>query len=345
MGRASFRETHHSFIALMGFTAHLKSRLLRSTHPTEYYSNQSLIAPLFKHHFSNFMQDKDVLRRFLFDDLAIRGEWLNLTDSWQAAKQHHNYSTAVTQQLGEALGAVTLLSATIKFDGNLILQAQGDGPLKSLVAQSSNNRNIRGWARCEENAHGDNFSSLLGSGRMVLTIEPNQGEPYQGIVPLVGEKISDAVENYFNQSEQLKTRLWIFANEHQVAGLFIQELPSENKTEAEENWARIEALANTVTADELLSLPCETMLHRLFNEESVRLFEENDVAFKCRCSNEKVATTLLSLGRPAVDEIISEQNEIIADCEFCSTKYRFDKVDIERIFSGSLSQAGTDTRH
>lgn len=291
------------------------------------------------------MQDKDVLRRFLFDDLAIRGEWLNLTDSWQAAKQYHNYPTAVTQQLGEALGAATLLSATIKFDGNLILQAQGDGPLKSLVAQSSNDRNIRGWARCEENATGNDFKSLLGSGRMVLTIDPNQGEPYQGIVPLVGEKISDAVENYFTQSEQLKTRLWIFANEQHVAGLFIQELPSENKIESEESWARIEALANTVTADELLSLPCETMLHRLFHEETLRLFEENSVAFKCRCSNEKVATTLLSLGRATVNDIITEQNEIVADCEFCSTKYHFDKVDIERIFSNALSQPSTTTRH
>lgn len=291
------------------------------------------------------MQDKDVLRRFLFDDLAIRGEWLNLTDSWQAAKQHHNYPTAVTQQLGEALGAATLLSATIKFDGNLILQAQGDGPLKSLVAQSSNDRNIRGWARCEKNATGNDFKSLLGSGRMVLTIDPNQGEPYQGIVPLVGEKISDAVENYFTQSEQLKTRLWIFANEQHVAGLFIQELPSENKIESEESWARIEALANTVTADELLSLPCETMLHRLFHEETLRLFEENSVAFKCRCSNEKVTTTLLSLGRAAVNDIITEQNEIVADCEFCSTKYHFDKVDIERIFSNALSQPSTTTRH
>lgn len=291
------------------------------------------------------MQDKDVLRRFLFDNLAIRGEWLNLTDSWQAAKQHHNYPAAVTQQLGEAIAAATLLSATIKFDGNLILQAQGDGPLKSLVAQSSNDRNIRGWARCEENATANDFKSLLGSGRMVLTIEPNKGEPYQGIVPLVGEKISDAVENYFNQSEQLKTRLWIFANEQQVAGLFIQELPSEDKVESEENWARIETLANTVTAEELLSLPCETMLHRLFNEEAVRLFDENSVAFKCRCSNEKVATTLLSLGRAAVDDIIIEQNEIVADCEFCSAKYHFDKVDIERIFSNFLSQPSSTTRH
>jgi len=291
------------------------------------------------------MQDKDVLRRFLFDDLAIRGEWLNLTDSWQAAKKNHNYPSNITQQLGEALAAATLLSATIKFEGNLILQAQGDGPLKSLVAQSSNNRDIRGWARCEDTPEGDDFSSLLGAGRMVLTIDPSEGEPYQGIVALVGKNIADSVENYFTQSEQLKTRLWLFANEHQAGGLFIQELPSENKVESEESWARIEALANTVNAEELLSLPCETMLHRLFHEESVRLFEENSVNFKCRCSSEKVATTLLSLGREAVDDIITEQGEVVADCEFCSSKYRFDKIDIEGIFSNALLHPGTSTQH
>jgi len=170
------------------------------------------------------MQEKDALRRFIFNGLAIRGEWLNLTDSWQAAKQHHQYPDAVMQQLGETLAAATLLSSTIKFAGNLILQVQGDGPLKSLVAQSSNKKEIRGWARCDDQVVGNHFAELLGNGRMVLTIEPDKGEPYQGIVPLTGERIATAVETYFEQSEQLQTRLWLFANQHQAAGLLIQEL-------------------------------------------------------------------------------------------------------------------------
>lgn len=164
---------------------------------------------------------------FLFDGLAVRGEWLNITASWQAAKQHHPYPEAVMQLLGEALAAATLLSATIKFDGNLILQAQGNGSLKSLVAQSTNKREIRGWARCDDAVTGESLVELLGSGRLVLTIEPATGEPYQGIVPLTGTSLSEAVETYFSQSEQLKTRLWIFANQNQATALFIQELPAQ----------------------------------------------------------------------------------------------------------------------
>ncbi|GFO71811.1 molecular chaperone Hsp33 [Bathymodiolus japonicus methanotrophic gill symbiont] len=291
------------------------------------------------------MQEKDVLRRFLFDGLAVRGEWLNLTASWQAAKQHHQYPKAVMHLLGEALAAATLLSATIKFEGNLIIQAQGDGPLKSLVAQSTNKREIRGWARCDKAVTGQSLAEVLGTGRLVLTIEPTTGEPYQGIVPLAGTQLSDAVEAYFTQSEQLNTRLWVFANSNQATALFIQELPAEENEKSRGDWQRIEALASTITEQELLSLPCKEVLHRLFNEEQVRLFAAEPISFKCRCSTEKVETTLLSLGRAAIDEILAEQGEIIADCEFCSRKYHFDKVDIVRLFSGAVINPDSNTQH
>lgn len=291
------------------------------------------------------MQEKDVLRRFLFDGIAIRGEWVNLTESWQAAKHYHQYPDNVMQQLGESLVAATLLSATIKFDGNLILQAQGNGPLKSLVAQSTNDREIRGWARCEGNPSGNDLSDLLGEGRMALTIEPQQGEPYQGIVPLVGERLEHAVETYFSQSEQLKTRLWLFANEHQAAGLLLQELPQSQDEETLENWTRIEALANTIRKDEILTLPCTEVLHRLFNEEPLRLFAPEQVHFKCRCSAQKVESTLQSLGKETLETILQEQGKISVDCEFCSKQYQFDQVDIERFFSAALIAPQESTRH
>jgi len=292
------------------------------------------------------MKDKDVLRRFLFDGLAVRGEWLNLSDSWQAAKQHHQYPDTAIQKLGEALAAAALLSATIKFDGTLILQAQGDGAIQSMVAQSTNDREIRGWIRCDNSIPtGDNLQNLLGNGHMALTIEPKEGEPYQGIVPLIGEHLASSVENYFTQSEQLKTRLWLFANEHQAAGFLIQELPSEKSEQDLEDWSRIEALSSTISEQELLTLSCEDFLHRLFHEEPVRLFEAEAVRFKCHCSSEKVETTLKSLGRSAVDDILTEQDTIVADCEFCSKKYSFDKVDIERIFSENLSPESSTTKH
>lgn len=291
------------------------------------------------------MQEQDVLRRFLFDGLAIRGEWLNLTASWQAAKQHHQYPDAVMQQLGEALAAATLLSASIKFEGNMILQVQGDGALKSLVAQSTNKREIRGWARCDAHVTEEHLPDLTGDGRIVLTIEPEKGEPYQGIVPLTGKRLENAVESYFAQSEQLKTRLWLFANEHQAAGLLIQELPAEQNSDTEEDWTRIEALANTISKQELLELPCEEVLHRLFNEEQVRLFAAEPVSFKCRCSTQKVENTLISLGHEAVNEIIQEQGDILVNCEFCSRQYHFDKVDIQQLFSSTAVHSHNTTRH
>lgn len=292
------------------------------------------------------MQEKDVLRRFLFDGLAIRGEWLNLTESWQTAKQHHQYPDVVTELLGEAMAAATLLAATIKFDGHLILQAQGKGALSSLVAHSTHAFDVRGWARCKETVSGDNLTDLLGEGQLVLTIEPDKGEPYQGIVPLIGRRLENAVETYFAQSEQLKTRLWLFANAYQAVGLLIQELPSEQKTDSQEDWTRIEALADTLTQEELLTLSCEEMLHRLFHEESVRLFSAEPVHFKCRCSTEKVENTLLSLGYGAVNDIIKEQGKIVADCEFCSQKYYFDQVDVARIFSKKIIPPhSTKTHH
>lgn len=134
------------------------------------------------------MKETDVLRRFLFDDLAVRGEWLNLTASWQAAKQHHQYPEAAMQKLGEALAAAALLSATIKFDGTLILQVQGEGIIKSMVAQSTNNHEIRGWIRCADTVPDDSLQNLLGEGYIALTIEPKEGEPYQGIVPLTASR-------------------------------------------------------------------------------------------------------------------------------------------------------------
>lgn len=291
------------------------------------------------------MQEKDVLRRFLFDGIAIRGEWLNLTHSWQAAKQHHPYPEVVMQLLGEALAAATLLSATIKFEGHLILQIQGDGALKSLVAQSTNKKQIRGWARCEGKPSATHLPELLGNGRMVLTIEPHKGEPYQGIVPLIGERLENAVETYFSQSEQLKTRLWLFANENQAAGLLIQELPAQPNSDTQEDWTRIEALANTIRKDELLTLPCAEVLHRLFHEEPVRLFDAEPISFKCHCSVEKIEKTLLSLGRATIDEILQDQGDITVDCEFCGRQYQFDKVDIEQIFSKATMPTENTTRH
>jgi len=210
------------------------------------------------------MIEQDLLRRFLFEDLGVRGTWVKLTTSWQAAKQHQLGPENAQLQLGQALAAVVMLSATIKFNGSMILQAQGDGDIKTLVAQSTHDRKIRGLIRSNDQATTGSLETLFGQGRLVLTIEPDNAQPYQGVVPLQGKNLAAALQTYFEQSEQLNTRLWLFADETRAAGLLIQELPAQNSDKAD--WERIEILANTVTEREVLELDCENLLYKLFNK-------------------------------------------------------------------------------
>ncbi|MCX7089700.1 MAG: Hsp33 family molecular chaperone HslO [Methylococcales bacterium] len=275
------------------------------------------------------MKQNDILRRFIFEALGVRGEWVRLEHSWQAAKEHQQGNSCVQQQLGEALAAVVLMSATIKFSGSLILQAQGDGDLKTLVAQCTNDRNIRGLVRGNDNVKPGSLTELFGTGFMVLTIESETAEPYQGIVPLEGNNFAEALQTYFVQSEQLQTRLWLFANQTHAVGFLLQELPSQGTYK--EDWARIEILANTVTEKELMELSCEEILYRLFNEDKVTIFEPETVSFACQCSAQKIEQTLSSMGRTELDTILAERGNIEVHCEFCGHHYTFDKVDIDRI--------------
>ncbi|AMK77643.1 MULTISPECIES: Hsp33 family molecular chaperone HslO [Methylomonas] len=293
------------------------------------------------------MKQQDCLRRFIFEEHGVRGEWVRLEQSWQQAKQHqHLVNDAVDVQMGQALAAVVLLSATIKFKGAMIMQIQGGGDLKALVAQSSNERQIRGLVRSETSVAGANLQEMIGEGgRLVLTVESENAEPYQGIVGVEAETLADVLRTYFTQSEQLDTRLWLFANKTHAAGLFIQELPSGNRDKAD--WERIEILASTVTADELLSLDCEDLLHRLFHQEKVRVYEPEAVEFKCNCSRQKIGGTLVALGRSELQAILQEREDIEVDCQFCGAQYHFDKVDVENLLTNPAAENNTNspTRH
>lgn len=284
----------------------------------------------------NQMQEQDKVRRFLFEQHGIRGVWVKLVDSWQEAKQFQNQPEIALNQLGQALASVAMLSTTVKFDGSMILQAQSDGAISTLVAQASNDYKIRGVVKCAKNPEGDSLTELFGQGRLVLTIEAGQGNPYQGIVPLQGENLASALETYFEQSEQLKTRLWLFANATHAAGLLLQELPSQ---EGQPNdWETIEVLANTVTAQEMFDLDCHELLHRLFHEEDVRLFNSEAVEFQCSCSRERIENTLRAMGKEEVRAILIEQEKIDVTCEFCHANYQFHAPDIDVIFSAETSQ-------
>lgn len=292
------------------------------------------------------MKQQDCLRRFLFEQHNVRGEWVRLERSWQQAKQHQVLvNEGVDSQLGQALAAVTLLSATIKFNGAMILQAQGNGDLKALVAQATSERTIRGLVRSNSQVDGQNLKQMLGdNGRLVLTIESDLGEPFQGIVGIEGDSLADVVGNYFRQSEQLETRLWLFADSSHAAGLFIQELPGEKHDPLD--WERICILADTVSAEEMFTLDCEQLLHRLFHEDQVRLYEPEAVAFRCNCSRSKISNTLLTLGRGELEAILRERDDIEVDCQFCGQQYRFDKVDVEGLLKQtSIQDLPSPTRH
>ena len=275
------------------------------------------------------MQQQDYLRRFIFEELGIRGELVSLDKSWQASKQHQQLSSEVQAQLGQALAASVLLSATIKFDGSLILQAQGSGGLKALVAQSTHDRKIRGLARSDGDVKG-HLADMMGAGRLVITVKPTKGESYQGIVALTGTTLADSITTYFLQSEQLQTQVWLFANETHAVGLLLQELPKQAQIETD--WERITLLANTITAEEMLSLDNETMLYRLFNEEKVRLFELEPITFECGCSQQKIETTLISLGQVELNDLLVEKGRIEVGCEFCAKQFVFSAEDISQLF-------------
>lgn len=289
------------------------------------------------------MIDQDLLRRFLFEDLGVRGEWVKLTTSWQTAKQHQQGPQNAQLQLGQALAAVVMLSATIKFNGSLILQAQGDGDFKTLVAQSTHDRKIRGLIRSNDHVPVGSLESQFGQGQLVLTIEPDNAQPYQGVVPLQGISLATALQTYFEQSEQLKTRLWLFASETHAAGLLLQELPSQSSYKAD--WEHIEILADTVTGQELLELDCESLLYRLFNEEKVRLFDAEAVEFQCACSRPRIERTLRAMGREELEDILQKHGTIQVGCEFCGKQYLFDGVDVETVLSQDSVAYQAETRH
>lgn len=290
------------------------------------------------------MKENDCLRRFLFEDFGVRGEWVRLEQSWLAIKQHQQGPDQVVFMLGEALVAATMLSATIKFKGSIILQAQGNGPFKTLVAQASDQQKIRGLVRSEADVPAGSLEHLFGDGHLILTIKAEANDPYQGVVPLVGERLSDAVESYFKHSEQLNTRLWLSADESSAVGLLLQELPGQNLDR--EDWNRIEILANTLKMSELHQLDCESLLFRLFHQEKVKLYPCEPVEFECSCSVEKIENTLFSMGQEELAGILDEYGQIDVDCEFCGRRYRFDSIDIENLFANlKLSGGASNAKH
>lgn len=281
------------------------------------------------------MTNRDSLHRFIFSSGGVRGELVQLDASYRAVLHERNYPLPIAQQLGESLAAVSLLSATIKYHGSLILQIQSQGPLHTLVAQATHQGTVRGLSRWDAKQPLATDHPLYGEGRLVITLEPETGEPYQGIVGLQSERLADSLEAYFEQSEQLSTRFWLGANGETAVGLMLQIMPEADPETV--RWETLELLAGTVTQDELLSLDAETLLHRLFHEEGVRLLDSSPVAFRCQCNEGRIAHALRLFERSELDEILRDEGQIGVDCEFCNKHYAFDKVDLEALLSDTVA--------
>ncbi|SFK64135.1 Hsp33 family molecular chaperone HslO [Methylophaga sulfidovorans] len=283
----------------------------------------------------------DCLQRFIFDNAAIRGEWVNLQESWQEVLNRRDYPQALRNVLGEMMGAAALLTATVKITGRLVMQVRSEGPVSLMMVECTSKNTLRALAQWNDDIADDaSLTDMMGGGTLAITIEQEGAkQPYQGVVSLQGDKLSETLESYFENSEQLATKIWLSANEHNVAGLFLQQLPSEEnqQVDAEEDWFRISQLAGTITDEELLTLESETLLHRLFNEEQVRLFEPTDLHFSCTCSRQRVEETIAMLGQEEADDIIATEGEIEVACEFCNQHYIFDKVDVAKLFNNTVA--------
>jgi molecular chaperone Hsp33 len=289
------------------------------------------------------MHNKDTLQRFLFENSNVRGIFVHLGNSYQTALSRYDYPDEVARELGQALAAGTLLSATIKFDGSLIMQTQSEGPINMLVAQCNNKRHIRGLARWQAQSLAAQPTDLYGPGHMTITIDNRNDERYQGIVSLSGGSLARAIENYFKQSEQLQTHIWLAADQEQAVGMLLQHLPGREPDA--DTWNRIETLGGTLTSEEMLNLSTTEVLYRLFHEEEVRLFEEEPVSFRCSCSRDKVADMLRTLGPVEVRDILAEEGKIEVGCEFCNQQYEFDAVDAEELFAAGNTPPGSSATH
>jgi molecular chaperone Hsp33 len=290
------------------------------------------------------MPEHDSLRRFIFEHLPVQGRRVHLDASWRAVLERQDYPAPVRALLGQAMAATALLSATLKYEGSITLQVQGNGAVHLLVVQCTSQLNLRGLARWHGELLDTDISALIGDGKLVLTIEQaGNGERYQSIVPLEGDTLAASLENYFVRSEQLPTRLWLSAGETSAAGLLLQVMPDRER-EADA-WQHVTVLADTITDEELNELPSEQLLHRLYNEDDVRLFDPAPVSFRCQCSRERIEITLRSLGADEVQGIIREQGNVHVECEFCARQYDFDPVDVQALFATDVQPAQPGVRH
>lgn len=278
---------------------------------------------------------ENYVQRFLLDKLDIRGAVVRLDSVWQQLLTRRNYPAPVIELLGQMSATTLLLADNLKQPGRLTIQLRGDGPVPLLVIDCNEALNLRCMAQHSEEIRPDSLIDLLGHGQLLLSLDlPSMRQPYQSFVPLVGDSIAEIFEHYLKQSEQLAARLFLAASPHGACGLFLQKMPSTDQRDAD-GWTRIEALAGTVRPEELLDLPGEELLTRLFHEETVHVFDKKAVTGNCPEDRGKVKNMLLALGREEIYAALRERGEIVIRDDLGNREYRFDKAAIDELFSNT----------
>ncbi len=285
----------------------------------------------------------DVLNRYLFNDMHVRGELVQLSKSYQSIIKNHNYPVGVRVLLGELMAATCLLTATLKFEGEITVQLQGDGPIGYMSVNGDNNQQMRGIAKLkpqQKQTKANSLHELIGKGTMVITIRPKKGEAYQGVVALEQATLAECLAHYFEVSEQIPTKIWLFSDDdkQQIAGSLVQLLPdgdgsSENLIKQESDFEHISQLTNTIKADEIFSLDAQALLYRLYHQEKVSLFEPQAISYQCGCSHDKCLAAISQIAADEIESILAEQSKISMTCDYCLTTYDFFYDDLKSFIS------------
>ena len=278
----------------------------------------------------------DILHRYLFDNLHARGELVNLSQTFQDIVAAHDYPVGVKQLLGELVAATCLLTATLKFEGEIAVQLQGNGPVGYMAVNGNNLQEMRGIARMASETEATALKDLIGKGNMVITIRPSNGEPYQGVVALDQDTLAGCLAHYFEVSEQIPTKIGLYSDEKssQIAGSLIQLLPDAgDKAQQEADFEHLCQLTNTIKPAEIFSLDSQELLHRLYHQEEVRLFEPQAVSYKCSCSEEKCLSAISQIVPSELDSIIAEQGSVSMTCDYCLTTYQFKRPQLDQFIN------------
>jgi molecular chaperone Hsp33 len=286
------------------------------------------------------MSQFNVLNRYLFTDAHARGELVQLSSSFKSIVKNHNYPAGVEKLLGELLSATCLLTATLKFEGDITVQLQGDGPVGYMSVSGNNNQQMRGIAKMAEETSADTLQTLIGKGTMIITIRPSVGEAYQGVVALDKESLADCLAHYFEVSEQIPTKIWLFSDTEQqlTAGALVQLLPDgdgsiENKEKQLSDFEHLCQLTNTIKSEEVFSLEAEALLYRLYHQEQVNIFEPQAVTYVCGCSADKCLSAISQIEPSEIKAILAEQGKISMTCDYCITTYDFDELILQSFIS------------